>query len=71
MNMLKYIKLKGQMMMRVLEPIDILSIANECTIYEYNNVLELKNEFKKIAMEYRKNSSWLSLLDSYEIKVVK
>ena len=48
----------------------LFSVSNKKEIM-MNDEEFIKNEFKKIAHEYRSNSKWLNLLDRYNIKVVK
>ena len=48
----------------------LFSVSNKKEIM-MNDEEFIKNEFKKIAHEYRNKSKWLNLLDRYNIKVVK
>ena len=48
----------------------LFSVSNKKEIV-MNDDEYIRNEFKKNAMEFRKNSNWLNLLDRYDIKVVK
>ena len=48
----------------------LFSVSNKKDIV-MNDDEYIRNEFKKNAMEFRKNSAWLNLLDRYDIKVVK
>lgn len=48
----------------------LFSVSNKKEIV-MNDDEYIRNEFKKNAMEFRKNSAWLNLLDRYDIKVVK
>ena len=53
----------------ILKEEPLFSVSNKKDIMS-NDEEYIKNEFKKNAMEFRKNSNWLNLLDRYDIKVI-
>ena len=49
---------------------DALGLASKLDKADREAILQQINEFKKNAMEFRKSSNWLNLLDRYDIKVI-
>lgn len=48
----------------------LFTVTNKTEIADIDSET-MKNEFKKNAMEFRKNSEWLNLLDRFDVKVIK